>query len=78
MGGHGEVTHFDEGVLVKSSVAVLRIRDIMVRIRILGSIPLTNRSRCGSRRPKITRIPEHWYIFIIIQRKKSRQEVTKK
>jgi hypothetical protein len=35
-------------------LAVLVIRDILVRIRIriLGSVPLTNRSGCGSGRPK--------------------------
>jgi hypothetical protein len=29
-------------------VLVFRIRDILVRIRILGSVPLTNESRCES------------------------------
>jgi hypothetical protein len=28
--------------------AVFRIRDMLVRIRILGTLPLTNRSGCGS------------------------------
>ncbi len=49
------------------SVAVLRIRDILVWIRILGSVPLTNGSVCGSGRPQNIRPdPEHWFIYIII------------
>ncbi len=36
--------------------AMLQIRDILVRIRILGSVPLTNASGCGSGRPKNIRI----------------------
>jgi hypothetical protein len=58
---------------------VLVIRDILVRIliRILGSVPLTNRSGCGSGRPKIRTDPtdldpdadsEHRYIYIVLQR----------
>jgi hypothetical protein len=56
-------------------LAVLVIRDILVRIliQILGSVPLTNRSGCGSGRPKKHTDPtdpdsdadsEHWYIYI--------------
>ena len=62
--------------------AVLRIRDILVRIRIririIGSVFLTNGSGCGSGRPKNMRIreaqkhadpdPKHWLIYIILQR----------
>jgi hypothetical protein len=33
---------------IKSTMAVLRIRDILVRIRIRGSVPLTNRSESDS------------------------------
>ncbi len=36
--------------------AVLRIRDIFIRIRILGYVTPTNGSGCGSRRPKNIRI----------------------
>jgi hypothetical protein len=36
--------------------SVLWIRDILVRIRILGSVPLYNGSGCGSGRPKNVRI----------------------
>jgi hypothetical protein len=54
---------------------VLRILDILVRIRILGSLPLTNGSGCDSGRPQNKPTdpdsdPEHWYryIYIILQR----------
>ncbi len=46
---------------------VLRIREIFMRIRTLGSVLLTNGSGCGSGRPENIRIP-HWYIYIILQR----------
>jgi hypothetical protein len=58
--------------------AVLGIRHILVRIRmrirILGSVPLTNGSGYGSGMPKKLMDPgpdadsEHWYIYIILQR----------
>ncbi len=58
---------------------MLGISDILVRIqmriRILGSVSLTNGSECGSGSPQNIRIPtdpdtdsEHWYIYIILQR----------
>jgi hypothetical protein len=62
------------------SSKVLGIRDSLVRIgmriRILGSLPLTNGSGCGSGRPKNTdptapdlhADSDHWYINIILQR----------
>jgi hypothetical protein len=36
-----QVKHFDERIIIFLD-AVLRIRDILVRIRIRGSVPLTN------------------------------------
>jgi hypothetical protein len=48
---------------------VLRIRDILVRIQILGSLLLTNGSGCGSGRPlKKHTDPERWYFYIVLQR----------
>ncbi len=38
----------EKGNSVTTSTAVLGIRDILVRIRIPGSVPLTNGSRSGS------------------------------
>ncbi len=62
-------------------------RDILVRIRILGSLPLTNGSGCGSRRPKNIRIPRIRIQMLMIlntctftsflKDKKSHKEVTK-
>ncbi len=43
-------------LLLIMKISVLEISDILVRIRILGSVPLTNGSRCGSVRPKYIRI----------------------
>jgi hypothetical protein len=39
---------FFENEVTNSLKAVFQIRDILVRIRILGSVPLTNGSGCGS------------------------------
>ncbi len=68
-------------VTLQRKLAVLGIRDILVWIRIPGSVPLTNESECRSGSAKC--IPayrsygpdsdpdadsEHWYIYIILQR----------
>ncbi len=47
---------------------MFQIRDILVRIRVLGSVPLTHGFGCGSERPKAKKWkkytdppdPEHW------------------
>jgi hypothetical protein len=61
-----------EPVLFNSNyLSVLGIRDILVRIRmrILGSVLMANRSGCGSGRTKNIRMDlELWYIYIIFQR----------
>jgi hypothetical protein len=44
------------------TVPMLGIRDIFVRIRILGFVPLTNGSGCGSGRPKNIWIRIRWRI----------------
>jgi hypothetical protein len=62
--------------------AVLGIREILVpirmRIRILGSVPLTNRSGCGSGRPRNIRIRiRETCTFSSFFKDKSHKEVTK-
>jgi hypothetical protein len=58
--------------------AALGIRDILVRIRILGVVALTHGSGCGFGRPKNIRIGiQNTGTFTSFSKIKSHQEVTK-
>ncbi len=56
MDGFDQTTNVKVGDGPPAFCPVLGIRDILVRILIRGSVPLTNGSGCGSGRPKNVRI----------------------
>ncbi len=71
----GALWRFSQWIRIYIREAVLVIRDILVRIRILGSVPLTNGSGCESGMPHTDPTDpgqnadsKHWYIYIVLQR----------